>query len=233
MILETYSGFLIGHPGRPAKERNPELDRYLDNRAIAVRLQSPCDKDSLPVDAAWERAFPVSFCSDWRGEHSDPQRETEVRLLWSRENLFIQFRCRYREIYVYDGAPCRRDQLWLRDVAEVFIQPDPGDFQHYREFEVSANGDSLDLDINKGEKSVLFCDLKSRVVCGAEGIWIAAMAIPMGCLTGAFDPDQTWRLNLFRIEGREPNRFYSAWQPTHTSKPNFHVPEYFGELQFK
>jgi hypothetical protein len=78
----------------------------------------------------------------------------------------------------------------------------------------------------------LFCDLRSRTTCGAQGIWIAELAIPMSCFTKEFDPEQIWRLNLFRIEGREPNRFYSAWQPTNTPRPNFHVPELFGELQF-
>jgi hypothetical protein len=73
------------------------------------------------------------------------------------------------------------------------------------------------------------------VVCNADK-WIAELAIPMDSLmdslTSEFNPDEIWRLNLFRIEGREPERFYSAWRPTFTLKPNFHVPERFGELTF-
>jgi hypothetical protein len=187
----------------------------------------------LPEPVDWERAQPIAFCSDWRGEHEDPQRETEVRLLWSHQNLFIRFRCRYREIYVFEGGNSRRDQLWLRDTAELFIQPGNEDPHHYREFEISPNGDWLDLDILPGQKTHLFCDLKSRVILHADpSLWTAELAIPLDCIAPAFDPGEIWRLNLFRIEGAEPNRFYSAWRPTRTPQPNFHVPEQFGRLQF-
>lgn len=203
------------------------------NRVIAAKLETPPGKDGLPDPSAWETAPMAAFCSDWRGEHTDPRRETQVRLLWSHECIYIRFHCRYREIYVYEGNNSRRDKLWLRDVAEVFIRPGADDATHYREFEIGPNGDWLDLDISQGEKSLLFCDLRSRVVVNAEAaVWIAELALPIDCLTTAFDPSEVWRMNLFRIEGREPNRFYSAWIPTHTPKPNFHVPECFGELLF-
>jgi alpha-galactosidase len=173
----------------------------------------------------------LAFCSDWRGKNADRERETEVRLLWSPDFLFIQFRARYREIYVFPDANSRRDQLWLRDVAEVFIQPGSEEPQTYKEFEISPNGDWLDLDIAPGRKSDLLCNLKSRVIRNPEAhIWVAELAIPMACLTPRSDPDMVWRLNFFRVEGPEPNRFYSAWRPTNTAQPNFHVPAVFGEL---
>jgi hypothetical protein len=181
----------------------------------------------------WERAQPLAFCSDWQGKHKDPQRETEARFSWSQKYLFVRFHCRYRDIYVYEGGPSRRDQLWLRDVAELFIRPGNEDPRHYREFEISPNGDWLDLDISPGKKTHLFSDLKSRVTIDADRcLWTAELAIPLDCMAQAFDPGEIWRLNLFRIEGAEPNRFYSAWRPTHTPQPNFHVPEQFGALQF-
>jgi len=201
------------------------------DRAKAAKIKTLLKPGELPGHADWENADPVAFCSDWCGCNPDPQRETEVRLLWSGAYLFVRFRCRFREIYVYEGGNGRRDRLWQRDVAELFIRRDADEVRHYREFEISPNGDWLDLDINNGEKSVLFCDLRSRVaVHPGTQIWTAELALPWNCLTPAFDPRETWRLNLFRIEGPEPNRFYSAWQPTFTPRPNFHVPERFGEL---
>jgi hypothetical protein len=196
-------------------------------------VQTLLDAEGLPTDAEWEQVLPVIYCADWRSEKSDPQRQTEARLLWSPDHLFVRFLCRYREIYIYDGPPRRRDKLWLRDVADMFVQPDSDGPGHYKEFEVGPNGDWLDLDIDNGRKSILFCGLKIRVTCDSKArIWIAALAIPMNCLTARFDPGRIWRINLFRIEGQEPNRFYSAWRPTHTVSPNFHVPELFGELHF-
>jgi hypothetical protein len=203
-------------------------------QVTAVKTESPIAITGLPAPSAWDAATPVSFCADWRGEHADTRRETQARFLWSEEYLFVQFFCRYRQIYVYDGGNTRRDRLWLRDVAELFIRPGSHDPRHYKEFEISPNGDWLDLDIDHSRKSILYCDLKSRVQVDADAsAWSAELAIPFSCLTTAFKPDEVWRLNIFRIEGFEPDRFYSAWCPTCTPEPNFHVPEHFGELCFK
>jgi hypothetical protein len=203
-------------------------------RVIAARLQNGLGPEGLPGTRDWESGFPIAFCSDWQGGNPDPQRETELRLLWSPGHLFARFRCRYRSIHVYEGSPGRRDRLWLRDVAEIFLQPEPKEIRRYKEFEISPNGDWLDLDIAPGQKLVLDCDLKTRVEVDAQAsVWTAELGIPLEKLTGRFDPEASWRTNVFRIEGEESNRFYSAWQPTHTPEPNFHVPERFGELRFE
>jgi hypothetical protein len=203
------------------------------NHITAIKTEAPLAGTGLPDLSAWEKATPVAFCTDWCGEHADPQRETRARFLWSDDYLFVRFLCRYRRICVFDGGNARRDELWLRDVAELFIRPGCDDPGHYKEFEISPNGYWLDLDIDHGQKSILYCDLRSRVFIDEDAFtWSAELAIPLGCLTAAFHPDEVWRLNLFRIEGPEPGRFYSAWHPTFTSIPNFHVPEHFGELHF-
>lgn len=203
------------------------------NQIAAARLINPTDGQGFPDSFSWTEAQQVTFCSDWRAEHADPMRETSVQLLWSPDHLFIRFHCRYREIYVYKGRACRRDKLWLRDVAEVFIRRETEELRQYREFEISPNGDWLDLAIAPGAKTVLFCDMKSRVILNRDQrTWTADMAIPMQYLTPSLDPGETWRLNFFRVEGRDPDRFYSSWIPTFTPLPNFHVPEVFGALKF-
>jgi hypothetical protein len=201
--------------------------------AVASRLRSALDENSLPQAQAWDAATPIAFCADWQGGNADLQRQTEVRLLWSDGCLFIRYCARYRDIYVYPGPSCRRDRLWLRDVAEAFIRPEGDDLWHYREFEISPNGDWLDLDISPGRTAPLQCELRSRVIMDSIAhVWSAELAIPMGCFVRRLNPDSVWHVNFFRIEGPEPARFYSAWRPTNTPKPNFHVPEVFGELHF-
>ena len=203
------------------------------DRIIAGKLKTRLNCAGLPEISAWENAPIAAFCSDWRNENPDPGRKTEVQLLWSPDRLFIRFRCRYREIFVYEGGNSRRDQLWQRDVAEIFIRHPASEETHYKEFEISPNGDWLDLDIEPGKKTVLLCNLRTRVSIDERSrIWIAELGIPMPCLTESFDPDETWRVNFFRIEGRDPERFYSAWKPTYTPRPNFHIPAFFGHLQF-
>jgi alpha-galactosidase len=183
----------------------------------------------------WVSAAPVTFCSDWQGKNADPNRETRVRVLWSREKLYLRFECRYRELHVFPVAEPngRRDQLWDRDVAEAFLQPDPSQPHAYKEFEISPNGFWIDLDIAPGAKPDLKSGLQRSVVLDkAAHTWAAELAIPMKALTPVFDPAAIWRVNFFRVEGKEEPRGYYAWQPTHTPKPNFHVPSAFGRMRF-
>jgi Carbohydrate-binding family 9 len=66
----------------------------------------------------------------------------------------------------------------------------------------------------------------------AKKTWTAELAIPMKSLVEKFEPAAIWRVNFYRVEGAREPRFYSAWRPTGTAVPNFHVPETFGELVF-
>ena len=203
--------------------------------AVAVQMPELPDADGFPTLSSWEVSGPLRFSADWQGNDADPERETEVRLLWTPEWLFVRFRARFRVITVFPNAEPsgRRDQLWDRDVAEVFLQPDQSNLRRYKEFEVSPNGFWIDLDIAPGEKHDLKSGLRRRVILNeAAKIWVAELALPMKCLVARFDPAATWRVNFYRVEGAAEPRFYSAWQPTQTPAPNFHVPEAFGELVF-
>lgn len=206
-----------------------------ERTAVAVRIVEPADAAGFPQQSSWEAAQGVRFKADWQGKNADPGRETEVRLLWTPETLYLQFRAKYRVLTVFADAEAngRRDQLWDRDVAEVFLQPNASDRTRYKEFEVSPNGLWIDLDIAPGEKHDLRSGLLRRVTLNeASKTWIAELALPMKSLVERFDPAATWRVNFYRVEGAREPRFYSAWQPTGTPAPNFHVPEKFGKLVF-
>lgn len=196
--------------------------------------------EAIPLDAArsvlaWQGAKPISFCSDWQGKNADPGRETQVRVLWSAQYLYLRFECRYRELFLFEDSDPngRRDHLWDRDVAEAFLQPDSSRESFYREFEISPNGMWVDLEIFPGGLADLHSGLRRSVALDEKSrTWTAELAIPMGSLTTKFDSSAIWRANFYRVEGRSEPRAYLAWQPTRTPQPNFHVPSAFGKLRF-
>jgi alpha-galactosidase len=203
---------------------------------VASLATSPFRFDAGAPDPQWEHAEPVRFSADWQGKHADPELESEVRVLWSPEMLYLRFVCRYRALFVFqDSDPNRRrDHLWERDVAEGFLQPAALVGKNYKEFEVAPNGMWIDLDISPAG----LADLKSGVqrsvhVDEERKIWTALLAIPMQALTPDFDAGKPWRANFYRVEGKAEPRKYMAWQATHTPQPNFHVPETFGILKFE
>jgi alpha-galactosidase len=203
--------------------------------AFAVRMAGAVDAERFPVERAWETAPPVCFSTDWQGKNADEQRETQVRVLWTAEFLFLRFDARYKSMSVFaDAEPSgRRDGLWDRDVCEVFLQPPCSNAGCYKEIEVAPNGYWIDLEIAPGEKRDLRSALRRRVnIDEANKQWHAVLALPMRSLVAPFEIPTVWRVNFFRVEGAAEPRFYSAWRPTNTPVPNFHVPEAFGALVF-
>jgi alpha-galactosidase len=217
---------------------NPTVPRSMSElpTAIASRFASQPDKEGFPDNNAWGNCSPLRFAHDWKGENADSARSTDVRLLWTPETLFVRFEAKYRTITVFTDAreDGWRNELWNRDVVEVFLQPDSRETWKYKEFEVSPNGFWIALDISGAGKKELRNMLRRRVVQNATATtWTAELAIPMRSLTPDFDETQTWGVNFFRVEGEAELRFYSAWSPTHSQEPNFHVPGAFGKLVFR
>lgn len=203
--------------------------------AFAVPVAGAVDADGLPAPLAWDTAPPVCFSADWQGRNEDRHRETQVRLLWNAEALFLRFDARFKTITVFEDAKPsgRRDGLWDRDVCEAFLQPRGSGTTCYKEIEVAPNGMWVDLEIAPGQKQDLRSGLRRRVsIDEKEKLWRAELAVPLKSLVARFEMPAVWRANFFRVEGSAEPRFYSAWRPTNTATPNFHVPEAFGALVF-
>lgn len=203
--------------------------------AFAARISSDIGLNSTNPAAEWKLAQPICFSADWQGNHPDPRLETEVRALWSATTLYLRFNCHYGELFLFDTSDPsgRRDHLWDRDVAEAFLQPEPSPDRYYKEFEIAPNGMWIDLDISPSGLSDLKSGLTRSVHIDEQTrTWVAEAAIPLRAIAAKFDPNSAWHANFYRVEGKTEPRRYMAWRPTHTQKPDFHVPEAFGILRF-
>jgi alpha-galactosidase len=206
-----------------------------ESEVLARRIPAEITLNAADPSKAWASANPVRFSENWQGKNPDPGLQTEVRVLWTLATLYLQFVCSYREITVFQDSDRngRRDHLWDHDVAEAFLQPKPSPERYYKEFEVAPNGMWIDLDITPSGLADLKSGLTRSVhVDEQRRLWAAELAIPIKAITPKFNPNEFWRANFYRVEGRTEPRRYMAWQPTHTPKPNFHVPKAFGTMRF-
>ena len=90
---------------------------------------------------------------------------------------------------------------------------------------MSPNGLLLEIAVEASGKKRIVGESRAKAQVDARHkVWTAELAVPM---RGAEDG---WRLNLFRVEGQGKDRIYSAWSPTQTASPDFHVPAAFGRL---
>src|SRR6266446_699052 len=102
---------------------------------------------------SWKQAESVEFDTSASGKSHFPEISTRVASVWTATHIYFLFSCRYDSLNVYQGEDPKveRWQLWDRDVAEVFLNPQPERVNHYYEFEVAPNNQWIDLEIDKNK----------------------------------------------------------------------------------
>jgi Carbohydrate family 9 binding domain-like len=191
--------------------------------------------------AAWQHAAWERFAAEMTGRRSFPEAETAVGSRWSREYLYVAFRCQYSTLNVFEGEDVARErwELWERDVVEVFVNPQPTRLNHYFEFEVAPNNQWIDLEIDKSQTPFNDASWNSGFkhaarVDAANRVWTCEMRIPVEALgmPGITAGDE-WRVNFFRADGPGggAGRRLMAWSSIPEGK-TFHVPERFGVIRF-
>ncbi len=202
------------------------------------RAPRDASADTDPNSSFWRGVPPIFAERDGAG-NPVPGYRTEIRSRWTPENLFFLFVCPYEQLNVKPNpkTEIETNELWKWDVAEVFIGSDFKNIKRYKEFEISPQGEWVDLDIdldaprhardgwmwNYGFKSAARIDRTAK-------IWYGFMRIPYT----AVDPrpaaaGNTLRVNFFRSQGAGPAHKAIVWQPTH--RQTFHVPEVFATLR--
>jgi hypothetical protein len=206
---------------------------------LSATIQVAHAVHDLPLDldsgsSLWSKSLPVTFDSDNYGR-SAPGMRTVVHSCWTRDNLYLLFVCFYREINLKpqpetDGPTAG---LWNWDVAEIFIGADHDRIGRYKEFEISPQGEWLDLDIDLdasehiGDRNWSSHFEAVAHINHVDRVWCGAMRIPFAAITTA--PAQAgtiFRANLFRSQGLQHQLL--TWQPP--MGESFHVPEKFGQL---
>ena len=163
----------------------------------------------------------------------------EIRSRWTQDNLYLLFICAFDSLHLKpDPNPAQEtNQLWNWDVAEAFIGDDFNDINRYKEFEVSPQGEWVDLDIDRnksggspdGWRWNSGFKVKARIDKDKK-VWYAEMCIPFQSISrNPAKPGLQLRINFFSAQGTAPNRLLLNWRPTHAR--TFHVPAAFGILE--
>lgn len=193
--------------------------------------------EANPRSAFWRGAMPVYAEVDGHGKPV-PKYRTEVRSRWTKENLYLLYICPYEELYLKPSPDtvAETNGLWNWDVAELFIGSDFQNIRRYKEFEVSPQGEWIDLDINlalphhevgwtwnSGFQVTARIDRKAK-------IWYGAMRIPFAALDQRTpEVGNIFRANLFRSQGPPGRQQSIAWKAPMSD--TFHTPERFGKLE--
>ena len=208
-----------------------------------LTARAPLVEDSAVVidgtgsDPAWKKAVPVSWDTDFAGKKTGIL--TQARFLWSRSALYVLFELDGAGFHTDASKPVgvERAGLYKEDCVELFFTPDARRRTHYYEMEIGPFGHFLDLEVDKerrfedtawssGAKIATTRDTAAHRA-------IIEVAFRAKEIVDALTEGANIPIGLFRTEGDTargaPPRAYLAWSPAKTAKPNFHVPEAFGD----
>jgi hypothetical protein len=193
--------------------------------------------DTNVSSAFWQAAVPVYMEDNAHGK-ADPKYRTEIRIRWTNQNLYLLYVCPYEELNLKPNprTNAETNELWNWDVAEAFIGSDFNDIRRYREFEISPQGEWIDLDVDlhkphheDGWTWNSGMEVSARIDRAAH-VWYGAMRIPYSAIDSRpAAAGNVLRINLFRSQGPATAPHEIAWQAPMSN--TFHVPERFGLLE--
>jgi hypothetical protein len=214
------------------------LEPHMENAAEAIANFATSDSgpNTDPDSAFWSGASRIIAESDFFGRPIHRHR-TEILLQWTRANLYVLFVCPYQHLHLKPAPDVSNEtyELWNWDVAEVFIGDDFANINRYKEFEVSPQGEWVDLDVdldNPPHETGWIWQSGIQVAAKIDAsrcTWCGFMRIPWASISNRPPaPGNQFRVNFYRCQGSDPDRKYITWRPVH--RPSFHTPECFGIL---
>ncbi|MBI1789423.1 MAG: carbohydrate-binding family 9-like protein [Acidobacteria bacterium] len=203
------------------------------------RIQQDFALTADPHSGAW-KGVPGIFAENGPKGEPVPGHRTEIRSRWSAKNLYVLFVCPYQQLYLKPdpSTTAETNRLWNWDVAEIFAGADFQNITRYREFQVSPQGEWVDLDIDRvtpqpegGWRWNSGFEVKARID-SQEKIWYGEFRIPLASIDPRPPkPGNLLRINFYRIQGPPDAKRHIAWQPT--GQNSYHVPEAFGRLRLE
>jgi len=178
---------------------------------------------------------------------------TDVRLLYTDSALYVQFICQDKHISAknteFNGPVC------LDSCVEFFATIEPQKRPDYFNLEINCCGQFhmgfgperkgrtlMPVEMSGRIKVVTSIDGDSKEESALDEGWWAAVEIPFD-LIGEFASIKNpgtkvapatgakWKANFYRCGGKTDDQ-YGVWNEFDWPQPDFHRPEFFGELVF-
>lgn len=225
---------LAALPPAPGGAAMPDESRVFVSRRAPSDFKLTADPDA----PHWKGIAPVVADKDRQGQPV-PGHRTEVRSRWTPGNFYLLYTSPYEQLNLHPNpaTDTETNKLWEWDVAEAFIGSDFANMKKYKEFQVSPQGEWVDLAIDLSAQPASYdptwnsgFEVKARID-SAKRVWYGEMRIPMKAIdTRPAQAGREMRINVYRIQGPAPRKHVN-WQPV--MKESFHTPEAFGTLRLQ
>jgi len=219
------------------------------NKYIVKKFDTELEIDSNWDKKEWENIHPI-ILKNTMGDTPKFLPKTEVKLMYNNKYIYAIFKVEdkfIRSVNDEINSPVSNDSC-----VEFFFTPAMDTSLGYFNLEVNAGGTPLfrfQKRRNVGKVEVDLEDIKSIKIAHSlpkvvepeilePTTWTIEYQIPITMLEKYFNikvPSSgvKWRANFYKCGDETSNPHYLTWNKVENEIPDFHLPEYFGQIEFE
>jgi hypothetical protein len=211
-------------------------------------------KQSMKIDANWEKpqwkSTEALEINNFMGDKPPFSPSVQAKMLYDDKNIYVIFHVKDRNVRCITKDI--NGPVWEDSAVEFFFSPDTSFPLKYFNLEINCGGTPLmhynvipreefkNLDIEDIKQIEIAHSLPQIVdpEIKEQITWTLEYRIPLALLRKYSNvtqpkPGITWKGNLYKIAENTSNHHYMTWALIENSKPDFHLPQYFGILRFE
>ena len=205
----------------------------------------------VQINAVWDKepwkSTKALTLNNYMGKKPEHFPKTQAKVVYDDKAIYVIFRVEDR--YVKAVITKNQGPVFRDSAVEFFFSPDgdPG----YFNLEMNCGGTMLFHHQIEPRKGKLLIDDSLQQVEVAHSLpkvvdpeiqepvtWTVEYRIPFSMLQKYADfrvpkSGTVWRANFYKIADKTSHPHWLTWSPVKYPEPNFHMPEYFGELIFQ
>jgi len=206
------------------------------------------------INAVWDK-MPWSgieplLIKNYMGDKPEHFPFTQAKMAYDNTAVYVIFRVEDR--YVKAVADKNQGPVYLDSCVEFFFSPENGINEGYFNLELNCGGTMLfhhQMEPRKEQTHISEQHIQQMEVAHTqpkivdpeieqETTWVVEYRIPFSVLSDyhAFpkpEAGSVWRANFYKCADKTSHPHWLTWSPIDFPRPNFHLPEYFGILEFQ
>ncbi len=201
--------------------------------------------DKMP----WNGIEPIQI-KQFMGDKPEHFPFTQAKVAYDNTAIYVIFRVEDR--YVKAVAGKNQGPVYLDSCVEFFFSPEDGIKEGYFNLEMNCGGNMLfhhqmeprtrqtlisEEHIQQVEVAHTLPEIVNPEIVG-DTTWIVEYRIPFSVLSNYHsfptpEAGSVWRANFYKCADETSHPHWLTWAPIDFPRPNFHLPQYFGLLEFQ
>jgi hypothetical protein len=205
------------------------------------------------INAVWDkmpwRGIEPLQVKNYMGDKPEHFPITQAKVAYDNTAIYVIFRVEDR--YVRAVAGKNQGPVYLDSCVEFFFSPENDIKEGYFNLEMNCGGTMLfHHQMEPRTRQTIISEQHIQQVEVAhtlpaiidpeidrDTIWIVEYRIPFSVLSNYHtfstpEAGSVWRANFYKCADQTSHPHWLTWAPVDFPRPNFHLPQYFGILEF-